>query len=167
MFKIGDYVVYGTRGVCKITEIGPVGIESMEMTKDYYNLRSIYSSSNNYYCPVDNTKVLIRPILSSDAANELINNIPNISVIEVLVDKQREAIYKEAFATCDCIELVRIIKTIYQRRIERMNEGKKITALDERYFKMAEDNLYGELATSLGVERREVADRVAEQLAKK
>lgn len=166
MYSIGDYVVYGTRGVCQVTDIGPVGIESMDLTRDYYNLQPVYSTSNNIFCPVDNTKVIIRPILSVAEANELIESIPELESIEVVVDKQREAIYKESFATCDCKELIRIIKTIYYRRIERMNEGKKITALDERYFKMAEDNLYGELALSLGVERQEVSNRISAQLAK-
>ncbi len=166
MYSIGDYVVYGTRGVCQVTDIGPVGIESMDLTRDYYNLQPVYSTSNNIFCPVDNTKVIIRPILSEAEANALIDSIPELESIEVIIDKQREATYKECFATCDCKELIRIIKTIYYRRIERMNEGKKITALDERYFKLAEDNLYGELALSLGATRQEISSRISAQLAK-
>ena len=45
-----------------------------------------------------------------------------------------------------------------------MSEGKKITAADSRYFKLAEDNLYGELAVSLDLERDKVKDFIEEKI---
>ena len=44
---------------------------------------------------------------------------------------------------------------------ERIAEGKKVTASDERYFHMAEESLYGEFAIALGIEREEVKDFIA------
>ena len=71
-------------------------------------------------------------------------------------DKQREATYKEAMRTCDYRAWVSIVKTLYVRREERISQGKKITALDERYMKVAENELYSELSLSLGVPKEDM-----------
>ena len=76
-------------------------------------------------------------------------------------EKQRESQYKETLRKCDCRELLRIIKTIYQRMQARIAEGKKVTSSDERYFQLAEDRLYGEFAIALGIERDQVKDFIA------
>ena len=38
-----------------------------------------------------------------------------------------------------------IIKLICDRKEERVRQGRKVTAVDGRYFKLAENLLYGEL----------------------
>ena len=59
--------------------------------------------------------------------------------MEVTQDKQREERYKEALKTCDCHVWVSMIKALYLRRQDRTRQGKKMTDLDERYFKTAEE----------------------------
>ena len=49
-------------------------------------------------------------------------------------------------------------------KVKRLAEGKKITVSDERFFKLAEDSLYGELAISLGLEKDKVRDYVTERI---
>ena len=39
---------------------------------------------------------------------------------------------------------------------ERILENKKVTATDERYFRMAEEQLYGELAVALSMKKEDV-----------
>ena len=58
--------------------------------------------------------------------------------------------------TCDYRAWVSIVKTLYVRREERISQGKKITALDERYMKVAENELYSELSLSLGVPKEDM-----------
>lgn len=38
--------------------------------------------------------------------------------------------------------------------------GKALTAIDKKYFIMAEENLYGELAVSLGIPKEKVKDYI-------
>ena len=44
--------------------------------------------------------------------------------------------------------------------MERISEGKKSTSNDEKYFNIAEDKLYGELAISLGIDKKEVKEYI-------
>ena len=72
--------------------------------------------------------------------------------------------YKEALKTCDCRVWISMIKALYLRRKDRLEQGKKMTDLDERYFKTAEDNLYSELALSLGMKKDEMVSYITERV---
>jgi len=87
---------------------------------------------------------------------QLISGIPEVSQLWIKVDKLREEKFKAAIRSCECKEWVKMIKILYLRKQERIVEGKKITATDEKYFKMAQDHLYSELAISLGLEKNEI-----------
>lgn len=58
----------------------------------------------------------------------------------------------------DCTEWVRLIKCIYKRKLKRTESGKKVTAADEKYMRLAEEALYSELAIALGVEKDKVLE---------
>ena len=58
-----------------------------------------------------------------------------------------------------------ILKTLNQRKEERLAAGKKITALDERYLRVTEQELYGELSVVLGIEKENMHDYIQEQIA--
>lgn len=158
MFQTGDYIVYGSNGVCEIAEIGTPDIPGMSKERLYYTLRPLYEKKSTIFTPVDNKKVVMRAVLTKDEALDLIDEMSDIGFLIITDEKQREAQYRECFLKCDCRELVKMIHTIDQRRTERLAQGKKVTAKDEKYFHMAEDNLYGELAVSLGIGKDEVGE---------
>ena len=77
-------------------------------------------------------------------------------------DKQREERYKEALKTCDCRVWVSMIKALYLRKQDRIEHKKKVTDLDERYFRMAEDYLNSELSIALDISREKVTEYIKE-----
>lgn len=162
MFEIGDYIVYGNNGVCKVEKIGYLDSSMVSGKKLYYTLNPYYTSGNTIFTPVDNQKVIMRPVLKKNEAEQLIQEIPVIESLWIPDEKKREFEYKQAFGKCDCRELVRIIKTIYLHKKSRMAEGKKVTSVDERYFTMAENNLYGELALPLEMNKEDVKEFVTQ-----
>ncbi len=52
---------------------------------------------------------------------------------------------------------------MYIRRLERSAQGKKSTAVDEHYFKLAEESLYSELAFAIGRDKSEMKDLIEEK----
>ena len=74
----------------------------------------------------------------------------------------RYYIGKNIFEVRGC--LISIIKTLYIRKQKRMTEGRKCTAVDEHYFKLAENQLHSELAFSLGVPKSEVHQIIEENI---
>ena len=167
MFKIGEYVVYGVNGVCKVEKIGPMELSGVESDKEYYTLEPLYTRGSKVFTPVDNTKVVMRAVISKKDAYSLIDEIRDIEEIEVVDDKRREQAYKEAIKSCDCRELIKIINTVLKRKEERLAQGKKMSACDERYLKQAKDSLFGEFAVSLKISKDEVEDFVLRRMALK
>lgn len=163
MFRKGDYVV-GTKGICVVEDITTLDISGVDKKRSYYILKPVYQSASTVYLPVDAAERTLRLALDHDRATQLIHEIPDTPVISIANDKLLEQEYKNMLHRNDCIGLVQILKTIYQRRQKRLAAGRKLTAVDARYCRMAEDNLYGELAIALEIPRDEVESTIARML---
>lgn len=164
MFETGSYIICGQHGVCKVESIGPLQLSESSERKEYYTLAQVYSKGGLIYVPADSEKIVMRPIISKEEAEKLIEEIETLELILVSSERQREETFKKALRTCDVREWGRVIKTIYLRNQQRFAKGKKVTASDERCLHAAEENLYGELAVSLGIKKREAANYVIRSL---
>lgn len=164
MYSVGDYVVYGTTGVCEIKEIGPIDLPGVSKDRVYYTMSPFYSRGSKIFTPTDSKKVVLRPVLTKAEAMDLIDHVIEVDTLWITNEKKREQEYKDLLRRCDCEELVKIIKTIYMRKCSRQAEGKKVTACDEKYFHQAEESLYGELAVSLDMPKEEVKKYIAEKV---
>lgn len=167
MFKKGQYVNYGKHGVCVVEDITHMDIPGVDKDKLYYVLSKVYTRGNKIYTAVDNEKVVMRRILSKHEAEDLVEEIPDIEQLVVANDKSRNDKYKDAITKCDCREWVRVIKSLYHRKQECLEKGKKVAVTDERFCKEAEDYLYGELALSLGIERDQVKDFIVSHVGER
>ena len=160
MFKVGDLVVYGNNGVCRVDSIGPSALSGADSSKDYYYLTPYYSGKCRIMIPCDNDRIVLRALITKEEANALIDDLDSIDALVIPDEKSREQTYKNAIRGCDCREMFSLIKTIYIRKQTRLSEGKKVTSSDEKYFLIAEDKLYGELAVALGIEKNDIKDYI-------
>lgn len=163
MYRVGQYVVYGNKGVCTVEDITTLDISGVDKAKLYYILKPEYIAASTVYVPVDNADSL-REVLTREQAEELVNVIPEIPLLQIHNEKLAEQEYRNCMRTNDSKQWVRVIKTIYDRRQKRLQEGRKETAVDGRYFKQAEDSLYGELAIALGMQRNQVCEYITDRL---
>jgi len=164
MFEIGEYIIYGNTGVCKVGEVTKMKAPGTKDDKLYYSLEPVYDKGCRLFTPVDNEKVKMRPVLTREEADALIEQIQEIDTLWVKDEKNREQIYKEAIRTCSCVEWVRIIKTLYIRKESRLAAGKKVTSNDAKYLHMAEDSLYGELSVVMGIPRDEMESYISRRV---
>ena len=167
MFEIGEYVICGNKGVCRVEDITTLDITGVDKNRKYYILKPKYVSGSTVYIPVDSPKESMRKVLQPEEAKRLIDQIADIPLLTFTDDKLSEQAYKECMKSNNCEELVKIIKTIYIRKQMRIQAGRKITAVDAKYFHLAEESLYGELAVSLGIDRDEVAAYITGEISGK
>jgi len=166
MFKKGEYVIYGNAGVCQIIDISTLNMHGAPKDKLYYILEPVNQNSSRVFSPVDNKKVVIRNLISKQDVETLISDIPNIKELLVEDEKLREQVYKDCIKSCQCRKLLSLIKTIYQRKEERLNQGKKLSATDEKYFKLAQDNLNTELAITLQIPVNQMESYILDKINK-
>ncbi|MDY4191499.1 MAG: CarD family transcriptional regulator [Oscillospiraceae bacterium] len=167
MFEKGDCVVYGDTGVCRVLNIGmPENIGRLDPARLYYTLAPVFQQGIIIYVPV-NTKTAIRPVIAREKAGDLIGRITDIreSSYQCRDQKLLAGHYRSFLETHRCEDLIRLIKTIFHRRQESLQKGKKPRQVDEHYFRRAKELLYGELAVSLGIELEEVEKYISQKLS--
>ena len=167
MFQKGEYIMYGNIGVCQVEDVGaPSHISAAEPGRLYYTLRPVYQTGI-IYIPTD-TKIFMRPLLKKEEVLELIERIPEIKEeqiegrnLRVLSDH-----YEASFRTHACEDLIQLIKTIYVKGRNVRQNGRQLGQTDQRYFKRAEELLYGEFAVALEMPFEKVKphlERILEQ----
>ena len=95
MFQKGEYVACGNNGICKVTDISTLNMASAPKGRLYYVLKPVYAEASTVYIPVDNHKAALRAALTKTDVHELIKKIPDLDLVWVENDKQRELTYKE------------------------------------------------------------------------
>ncbi len=156
MYKKGEYVVKVNDGICRIEDIVKMGAETLKTGRLYYLMVPEHEKKARFYVPVENENGHLRKIMTEKEAWAFIDNIPYIDAALIPDEKTREKKYKEALQSGNPVQLISIIKNIYIRKNERISQGKKNTAVDERYFKLAEETLYAELAFATGSKKEEM-----------
>lgn len=164
VFEKGEYIVYGQNGICEVEDITNLDLGSGDEERLFYVLLPMGIKGSKIFSPVDNEKVIIRRIITKEEALHLLDEIENMEELWIVNDKLREKQYKEAMQSCDYREWIRIIKTLYLRKCERTAVGKKTTSTDEKYLRLAEQNLYGELALALEKDKSEIENFIIDYI---
>lgn len=164
MYAVNDTVMYGQSGICKITEIcdKKFGRE----TQKYYVLRPVYGDNTVIYCPVNSDKVHIRKLLSAEDVLTLIREMPAQQGDWIENDNRRKEQQTEILRRGDHKELIVLIKTLYQKRTETENSGRRFHRADAEVMAQAEKMLYQEFAQVLNISPDEVVPFIVGELEK-
>ena len=157
MYNVGDLVFYGSTGVCRIVEIKKPNVVKEKEERLYYTLKPLYQECM-ISTPVDNDKVFMRPIITKEEAERIIDTIPNIQA-EAYYNRalsQLSEHYAETIKTHSCKKLLELTMSIYAKKQDAKKQNKKFGAIDERFMKRAEELLFGELAAALNIKKEEV-----------
>ena len=162
MFKIGEFVVYGTVGVCLINGISQQDFSGKE--RSYYSLTPMYDKDTTIYAPVDSTKVNIRKIMSRQDAERFVAHLPAVKSRSYINDKERVQVYKDILSSGDCVDLAAMIKEIANARQLRMDNKKVLSEREQTGIKNAKKLLYGELAAALEIVPEQVPDYISDRV---
>lgn len=167
MFQKDDLIIYGDTGVCRVEAVGtPADIPVSDKNKLYYTLTPV-RGRGVVYTPVD-SKVYMRPVMTRQEAEDLIARIPSIR--EAVYDNQNLKLlssnYQASLQTHRCEDLICLIKTVYAKNQAFARSGKRLGQIDQRYWKRAEELLYGELSAALDIPFEAVQDYIARAVEK-
>ncbi len=164
MFNIGDLIVYGNNGVYEVTEYCKSPVDKND-TRQFYLLTPIYESASNIIItPVSNDRVSMRSLITQDEAYAIIDKIPYICELTVEYEKNRRDKYKEALASGDLEEYIKIIKSVQARRENVIKTKKRLSETDAEYEKRAKYCLYSELASVFDIPFSSVEDFINQRI---
>lgn len=147
-----DYIVY-RKETCKI-----IGKED-----GYYKLVPVNDTSIKYKVPVDSN--FLKKVITKEEIDRLLLEMPEINTID-LGEKQIEQEYKELMKSGTHEDLVKIIKTSYLRNQIRILNNKRISEIDDEYFKRAEKYLYEEIGIVLNLSFENTKEYIINKLKK-
>lgn len=164
MYKKDDIVMYASQGVCKITDI--VTQEVCNQSSEYYVLQPVYSNTARVYVPVSNENLTgkMRRVLSKEELDNMIDSIPDVADEWIENDHARKEHYKEIISGSDRFSLICMIRELYMHKELLAQQGKKLHASDERFFKEAEKILYEEFALVLNIDTKDVLAYIKNRL---
>lgn len=76
MYSVGQTVLYGTNGVCSITDITTKRVGKVSL--EYYVLKPICSNTSTLFVPTHNEQLVskIRYVLSEDEIRSILDDLP-------------------------------------------------------------------------------------------
>ncbi len=146
MPKIGETVRYGQSGLCKIE--GTCTKEIAGEQQEYFMLTPLFKKGSTVFVPCANEELVQRmcsplleeeiPLLLARAAEEEIEWIRDF--------RRRSELSKKALSSCDRMDALLLIKSIYAHRKEVQGKGTRVHTTDDYFLKDAEQLIYSEIA---------------------
>ncbi len=165
MFQPGELVVYGSTGVCRVEGFAGMDQPGGDRGRRYYLLKPLWQDGV-IYAPVDSEKVPMRPVISREEAEALVDRMPEIQAAacrggtaQALAQQYQSAVRDGGHEA-----LIEMMKAIHHKRGLAEAKNRRLGMVDERYMKQAERLLYGELATALDIAYDEVEDYIADRI---
>lgn len=165
MFNKNDYIIYGSMSVCKIIDI--VEEDNIYIgRKFYYVIQPVYSDKNTIIkVPTDSKKIFMRHLLSEKEVMSIIESMPDIEILKIDNDKQRNECFKSIIKNNACEELAQLVKSINISEREKLSIGKKLSKTDEDFKKTAEKLIDEEFATVLNIPVQDVSSFILNHIS--
>lgn len=168
MFQKNDYVYYASGGVCRIEDVCYAPLTGMPADRQYYVMRSLHDPTGMIYVPVGNENVFLRPLLTKEQAEALLDAIPTIPTIEEPNAKLLRGKYTEAMRTHAPEEWIKVIKTVYKRMqaLAAVSHSQRISDTERSFAEDAKRYLYAELSLALDVPAKEMEGYIRSHVEK-
>lgn len=160
MFEKGNFVYYGTAGVCSVRDICSSPFDRNDDKMYYVLAPNDFDNGTLIYAPVEDGKVLLRALITAEEAEGLIASLGTLEQLTVANEKHRREEYRSALKDATPESIARVIKTIHIRKSIAANTKKRMSDTDADFDKIARRALLGELSVSLGTTPAEVEERL-------
>jgi CarD family transcriptional regulator len=156
MYSVNEKIHYGGSGVCVIQEIATMRFGRTR--EKYYVLKPVYQNSSVIYVPVENAALVskMRPVLSREEVDRLIDGMPEIPTAWEEDPQARKASFEALLRSNECRSLIILIKTLHAQKERRQADGKTLHVADETYLREAQRLLYDEFAGALEIQPTQV-----------
>lgn len=165
MYKIGDKVVDKTGKIFEVDTIEEKNFGSK--SEQYFVLRPCFKYNFNpgyhLFVPVSKEE-LLRPVLSKEEALSLIDSINTLDTYSDVSPKDRKIYFQKILTNGNRIEILKIIKTLYEYREERRKMNKPLSEFDRRLLKDLTDLMHNEFSLALSIPVADVERFINERI---
>ncbi len=151
LFKEGDYIFYGSGGICIVDSIREMPFEGARAGVPYYVLHTLAEPKQTILNPTDNDKVLMRAVMTKKEACDVLSALPSLMPFEAENARALREKYMNAIKSASPTEWCRVLCTYETRR--RATEAKlaRVTEAERGFYTQALSLLSAEVALAEGV----------------
>ena len=163
--QTGNFVIYRSTEICRIEDFENKSFDNVTV-KEYCVLVPADGGSSKYYVPMELARAKLRRLLTKDEVDELIDGMKGEQPDWGSTEDHRKDVFNEVLNSGDYRRIISMLHSLYQERQERLAQGKKLLAADEKAMKSAESLIDREFAFVLGIEQSDVSRYIAERLGR-
>lgn len=155
--NIGELLVYGARGVCRVTDVKTESFGGAE--KEYYLLSPKDDPNATIYLATDSDRIEknVRRIATADEIYEIVKALPKGGGEWIENNKRRAEYFSKTLSEGSRGEIVGIIRAIRKQRCELEKKGKRLNVSDKNVLERAEKIVNDEFSLVLNIRPDEVA----------
>lgn len=164
MYQVGDQVVYGIHGVCRVVDQEERVVDRKRVT--YLALEPVGQDGSRYLVPTHNAVAMskLRRMLTSAQMEELLKSDEIRADSWIRDENQRKQAYRELISSGDRASLMKMVHTLYNHKNTQTAAGKKVHQCDENFLRDAEKLLSSEVSIVMGMELDQAKKYLKEQL---
>lgn len=163
MYGIGDQVLYGIHGVCRVVDIAD---RMVDRQQQYYVLEPIEQPNARFYIPTGNQAAVakLRTILSEAELFDLIRSPQARLDCWIADENQRKQRYRELINSGDRAALLSMVGTLRRHKQAQQAAGRKFHMCDDNFLHDAEKLLCEEVSVVLHMPAEQVPAFLKEQM---
>lgn len=161
-FGVGEYVVYGTSGVCCIDDIRVCRLSPDLPMEEYYILKPVGNPSSRVFVPRINERLCskMRAVMTKNEIDDVIASLSGCKMNWIDDRKLRTSEFKSILLRGDRRELILLIRCILYHKQELEKTKKKVSSADSDILQAAEKAIRDEFSFALGIDAGKIADYV-------
>ncbi len=152
MYQVGDRVLYGIHGVCRIVALQMRTVDRKKA--EYFVLEPADQSESRFYVPTGNPAAVakLRPMISAQELEALLRSDAVHQNVWIADEGQRKLRYRELIGSGDRAALLSMVHCLHENRRSQLAQGKKFHLCDENFLRDAQKLLTGEFSQILGLD---------------
>lgn len=162
LLEAGNYVVYRSAEICRIEGFEKKCLDGVS-ENEYCVLTPVGSPRSRYYIPSGIAGDRLRGLISRGEILGMIDSMAHDSVPLTGGAAKRNAEQGEVLADSDYLRIASMLHSLYLEK-QRVAQGKKLPAADERAMRSAEAIINSEFSFVLGIPETEVQDFILQRL---
>ena len=151
MYQVGDVVVYGVHGVCRIVELQIQRVNHKKV--EYFVLEPVFQMTSRFFVPSQNEAALskLRPILTKAEIEALVQGEDSCRDCWIEDENLRKQEYKNLLSSGDRGGLISMLKALDAHKLSQAELGKKFHITDANFMRDAEKMIYSEFSFVLDI----------------
>ncbi len=161
--ETGNFVIYRSTEICKIEGFETKSFDNVT-SKEYCVLVPADGGSSRYYVPRDFAEQKLRRLLTREEIEQLIEGMHGEQPEWGSTEERRKDVFNEVLSSGDYRRIISMLHSLYLDKQQRLAQGKKLLAADDKAMKSAESLINREFAFVLGIKENEVTEYISKQL---